>query len=185
MVEVAARDSSEGLLQWLEKGEIDQFAKIPGTNITMRELLGLDKLMQSHKGMTLKLETEINAINETIKSLENDLDRVFENNRDDDDVDIDTERRRHIEDELDKAREQKAVKYKMLIREKQEFGSQIQEIREGWCYLLDKELPLRERIRNLFRKQGVTIVSVLTAIGMTISTLVLGIVNAVTGGKTV
>ena len=42
-------------------------------------------------------------------------------------------------------------------------------------------MPLGERIRNLFKEQGVTIVSVLTAIGMTIGF----IVSKVTGGKTV
>ena len=39
--------------------------------------------------------------------------------------------------------------------------------------------PLTERIRTLFREQGITNASILTAIGMAISTLVL----ALTGGR--
>ena len=44
--------------------------------------------------------------------------------------------------------------------------------------ILDSDTSLGERIRTLFREQGITIFSVLTAVSMLISTIVL----AVTGG---
>ena len=56
--------------------------------------------------------------------------------------------------------------------------SQINRIRETIRRLLHEDKTLAERIRTLFREQGITIASILTAIGMAISTLVL----AVTGG---
>ena len=38
--------------------------------------------------------------------------------------------------------------------------------------MLDKDTSLAEKIRTLFREQGITIASILTAIGMAIGTLV-------------
>ena len=38
--------------------------------------------------------------------------------------------------------------------------------------MLDKDTSLREKIRTLFREQGITIASILTAIGMLIGVLV-------------
>ena len=57
--------------------------------------------------------------------------------------------------------------------------SQGVRIKEVVSNLLDSSVPLRERIATLFREEGVTIVSILTAIGMTVSTIVLAIVNSV------
>ena len=58
--------------------------------------------------------------------------------------------------------------------------SQSNRIRETIMRLLHEDKTLAERIRTLFREQGIKIASILTAIGMAISTLVL----AVTGGGT-
>ena len=57
-------------------------------------------------------------------------------------------------------------------------GRRPAKIRDSLYRVLDKNTTLAERIRILFREQGVTIASILTAIGLAISTLVL----ALTGG---
>ena len=44
--------------------------------------------------------------------------------------------------------------------------------------VLDSDTSLKERIKTLFREQGITIIAVLTATGMTISTIILIIKNA-------
>ena len=65
---------------------------------------------------------------------------------------------------------------------KGEASKQINHIRESITKFLDKETgTLGERIRTLFQKQGITIVSVLTAIGMAIGVSV----EALLGGHTV
>ena len=56
--------------------------------------------------------------------------------------------------------------------------SQINRIRETFRRLLHEDTTLAERICTLFREQAITIASILTAISMAISTLVL----ALTGG---
>ena len=48
--------------------------------------------------------------------------------------------------------------------------------------VLDQNTLLAERIRTLFRKQGITIFSILTALSMAISTIVLAIAGVSGGG---
>ena len=56
---------------------------------------------------------------------------------------------------------------------KGEASKQINQIRESITKFLDKETgTLGERIRTLFKEQGITIVSLLTAIGMAIGVLI-------------
>ena len=63
---------------------------------------------------------------------------------------------------------------------KGEACKQINQIRESVTKFLDKETgTLGERIRTLFKEQGITIVSILTAIGMAIGVLV----EALLGGS--
>ena len=50
--------------------------------------------------------------------------------------------------------------------------SQITSFRETIAKVLDKDTSLAEKIRTLFREQGITIASILTAIGMAIRVLV-------------
>ena len=56
---------------------------------------------------------------------------------------------------------------------KGEASKQINQIRESITKFLDKEMgTLGERIRTLFKEQGITIVSILTATGMTLGVLI-------------
>ena len=68
--------------------------------------------------------------------------------------------------------EQKAITDQIRIL-KGRYSNQINQIRESITKLLDKETgTLGERIRTLFKEQGITIVSILTALGMTIGVLI-------------
>ena len=56
---------------------------------------------------------------------------------------------------------------------KGETSKQINQIRGSITKFLDKEMgTLGERIRTLFKEQGITIVSILTAVGMVIGVLI-------------
>ena len=56
---------------------------------------------------------------------------------------------------------------------KGEASKQINQIKESISKFLDKETgTLGERIRTLFKEQGITIVSILTAVGMAIGVLI-------------
>ena len=68
--------------------------------------------------------------------------------------------------------EQKAINNQICIL-KDRYSNQIYQIRESIMKFLDKETgTLGERIRTLFKEQGITIVSILTALGMTLGVLI-------------
>ena len=68
--------------------------------------------------------------------------------------------------------EQKAINDQIRIL-KGQYSNQIYQIRESIMKFLDKETgTLGERIRTLSKEQGITIVSILTALGMTLGVLI-------------
>ena len=76
--------------------------------------------------------------------------------------------------------EQKAINDQIRIL-KGRYSNQIYQIRESIMKFLDKETgTLGERIRTLFKEQGITIISILTALGMTLGVLI----EALLGGPT-
>ena len=89
-----------------------------------------------------------------------------------------SERADQIEREIQKAEDQLRATQDSIDTLDQESRSQARQIHDSLYRVLDKNTTLAERIRILFREQGVTIASILTAIGLAISTLVL----ALTGG---
>ena len=74
--------------------------------------------------------------------------------------------------------EQKAISDQIRSL-KGRYSNQIYQIRESIMKLLDKETgTLGERIRTLFKEQGITITSILTAVGMAIGL----VIEALLGG---
>ena len=68
--------------------------------------------------------------------------------------------------------EQKAISDQIHIL-KGRYSNQIYQIRESIMKFLDKETgTLGKRIRTLFKEQGITIISILTASGMTLAVLI-------------
>ena len=78
-----------------------------------------------------------------------------------------------IEDRIKKLRDELNERNKEIDILIGEASKQINQIRESITKFLDKETgTLGERIRTIFKEQGITIVSILTAIGMAIGVLV-------------
>ena len=81
---------------------------------------------------------------------------------------------------------------KLVIREesidllKGRLKNQIKSLKETIAKVLDKDTSLGEKIRTLFREQGITSASILTAIGMAIGVLVEALLpdggGAISGG---
>ena len=68
--------------------------------------------------------------------------------------------------------EQKAINEQIRIL-KGRYSNQTYQIRESIMKFLDKETgTLGERIRTLFKEQGITIISILTALGMALGALI-------------
>ena len=101
----------------------------------------------------------------------------------------DTEIQQDIRDRMEKLKGElsdieleRQVRLEALSTNRAALRSQINRIRETIRRLLHEDKTLAERIQTLFREQGITIASILTAIGMAISTLILAVSGGGAGG---
>ena len=135
--------------------------------LTLRELEGLDKelrmissSLRSVIAKSIAKQVDIDRENRKLEEMAND--ETYSD-----------EQREEVRARLQRFQdEQKAINDQICIL-KGRYSNQIYQIRESIMKFLDKETgTLGERIRTLFKEQGITILSVLTAVGMTIGVLI-------------
>ena len=136
--------------------------------LNLRELRGLDKAMQTIRGELTNNLAKLSELDEHIALEKRKLDEA-------DSGDIDEFIRRRIAERLRDLQDERASQLEAAGANREAFRSQINRMRETINRILHEDTTLAERIRMLFREQGVTIASILTTIGMTISTLVLAL----------
>ena len=84
----------------------------------------------------------------------------------------DDEMKEDIAKRIDNLKEDLKVRQESINLLKGRLKNQITSFKETIAKVLDKDTSLAEKIRTLFREQGITIASILTAIGMAIGVLV-------------
>ena len=133
------------------------------SGLTLRELEGLHK--------------ELRTISSSLRSaITKQVDIDKENRKLDEMANEETysdEQREEVRARLQRfLDEQKAINKQIRIL-KGRYSNQIYQIRESIMKFLDKETgTLGERIRTLFKEQGITIISILTALGMALGVLI-------------
>ena len=80
--------------------------------------------------------------------------------------------REDITKQIDDLNDELMVRQESIDLLKGRLKNQITSFKETIAKVLDKDTSLAEKIRTLFREQGITITSILTAIGMAIGVLV-------------
>ena len=80
--------------------------------------------------------------------------------------------REEITKRIDKLNDELKVRQESINLLKGRLKNQITSFKETIAKVLGKDTSLGEKIKTLFREQGITIASILTAIGMAISVLV-------------
>ena len=134
--------------------------------LPLRELDGFDKQLRTRKGSLKVAIAKRIDLEGRIKLEERKLNEIQDPKYSDDQRDM-------IEGRLRKLRVELTERNKETGVLKGEASKQINQIRESITKFLDKETgTLGERIRTLFKEQGITIVSILTAVGMTIGVLI-------------
>ena len=174
MIEVTSKDIDttvkdvEQDTSFIEPSERDKL-------LPLRELEGLDKQLRTIRGsLKIAIAKRID-LEGRIKHEERKLNEIQDPKYSDDQRDM-------IEGRINKLRGELTERNKEIDILKGEASKQINQIRESITKFLDKETgTLGERIRTLFKEQGITIVSILTAVGMVIGVLV----EALLGGPTV
>ena len=134
--------------------------------LPLRELEGLNKQLRTIKGsLKVAIAKRIN-LEDRIKHEERKLNEIQDPTYSD-------EQRNMIEDRIKKLRDELNERNEEIDILKGEASKQINQIRESTTKFLDKEMgTLGERIRTLFKEQGITIVSILTSVGMAIGVLI-------------
>ena len=150
-------------------------ASIQTGGLMLRELEGLDKELRTISGSLRSAIT---------KSIAKQIDIDRENRKLEEMANDETyldEQRKEVRARLQRFQDkQRAISDQICIL-KGRYSNQIYQIRESIMKFLDKETgTLGERIRTLFKEQGITIVSILTALGMTLGVLI----EALLGGPT-
>ena len=140
--------------------------------LPLRELEGLDKQLRTIKGSSKVAIAKRIDLEGRIKHEERKLNEIQDPKYSDDQKDM-------IEGRIENLRGELTERNKEIDILKGEASKQINQIKESITKFLDKEMgTLGERIRTLFKEQGITIVSILTAVGMTIGVLI----EALSGG---
>ena len=163
--EIAA-DNSVKLIE-TSLTEIGVEASTQTGGLKLRELEGLDKELRTISGSlrsaiakSIAKQVDIDRENRKLQEMAND--ETYSD-----------EQREEVRARLQRFQdEQKAISDQIRIL-KGRYSNQIYQIRESIMKFLDKETgSLRVRIRTLFKEQGTTIVSILTALGMTLGVLI-------------
>ena len=170
MIEMTSKDI-DGLEQetsFIEPSERDKL-------LPLRELEGLDKQLRTIRGSLKVAIAKRIDLEGRIKHEERKLNEIQDPIYSDD-------QRKMVEDRIKKLRDELNERNEEINILKGEASKQINQIKESITQFLDKETgTLGERIRTLFKEQGITIVSILTAVGMAIGVLI----EALLGGPTV
>ena len=147
--------------------EIGEDASTQTGGLTLRELEGLDKewrticgSLRSAIAKSIAKQVEIDRKNRKLEEMAND--ETYSD-----------EQREEVRARLQRFQdEQNAINDQIHIL-KGQYSNQIYQIRESIMKFLDKETgTLGERIRTLFREQGMAIVFILTTLGMTLGVLI-------------
>ena len=147
--------------------EIGEDASTQTSGLTLRELEGLDKELRTISGSlrsaiakSIAKQVDIDKKNRKLEEMAND--ETYSD-----------EQREEMRARLQRFQdEQKAINDQIRIL-KGRYSNQIYQISESIMKFLDKETgTLGERTRTLFKEQGITIVSMLTALGMTLGVLI-------------
>ena len=157
-IDVTVKDAEQDT-SFIEPSERDKL-------LPLRELEGLDKQLRTIKGSLKVAIAKRIDLEGRIKHEERKLNEIQDPAYSDDQRDM-------IEGRIKRLRGELTERNKEIDILKGEASKQINQIRGSITKFLDKETgALGKRIRTLFKEQGITIVSILTAVGMTIGVLI-------------
>ena len=143
----------------------------------LRELRGLDKQLRSIRG-SLKVEVAKKVqLEKCIKKEHCKLEEFREYPGVYDDA-----MRENITKQIDALNDELATRQESIDLLKGRLKNQITSFKEMIAKVLDRDSSLAEKIRMLFREQGITIASILMAIGMAIGVLVEALLPGGGGG---
>ena len=141
--------------------------------LNLRELQGLDKALQSIRGELVNNLAKLTDIDKDIAKEKRKLGET------EDEIN-----KKDIKARLKNLEDEKAARLEAASANKEALRGQINRIKETINKVLKEDASLGERLKTLFREQGITIISVLTAIGMIIGVIVEAVIPTNSGTVT-
>ena len=166
----------ENLTNFLEASAQTELALGPPGSLPFRELAGLDRSLRNMRTTVLKMTSDREVKKARVKELKDEISKVSYDPADDD-VEF-------SEDLREKQREIKTLEEEIEVLDSEireydgKFRSQFQRIKQTVDKMLHQDLTLGEQIQTLFREQGITIASVITALGLAIGMIINSILSA-------
>ena len=164
----------ENLTNFLEASAQTELELGPPGSLPFRELAGLDRSLRNMRTTVLKLTSDREVKKLQVKKLKDEISKV---SYDDGEVQFDenlqekTEKIKTLEEEIE-------VLDSEIHEYDGKFRSQFQRIKQTIDKMLHQDLTLGEQIQTLFREQGITIASVITALGLAIGMIINSILSA-------
>ena len=147
---------------------------IGDSQLPMREILGLNEALKRTRGALVDNLAKLSQLDADITQAEQELGGEEAAN--------DPEKKRRIQERLDQQRSERDVRLEAAAANREALRTQFSRIQETVERVLNEDTTLAERLRTLFREQGVTIASTLTALGFIVSTIVLAVQKIFGGG---
>ena len=157
----------EDLNNFLETSAQTELTLSPEGSLPFRELAGLDRSLRNMRTSVQHLIGEREAKKARVQELKDETSRV---SYEDGEVQFD-ENLQEKQKEIKTLEEQIELLDSEIREYDGKFRSQFQRIKQTIDKMVNKDMTLSERIQTLFREQGITIVSILTALALAISTI--------------
>lgn len=167
-------NAAETAVKELETSFIDEQGT--QTDMTKREMDGILKAMTSVKE---EIANELAKLNETNKDLTKEKGKLEQAKANKDEFQIE-----RISGRIRDLESERSARLEVINVNRDKLRSQVNRIKETINKVLKEDTTLGKRIRTLFREQGITIVSVLTAFGMIIGVIVEAVIPTTGGGST-
>ena len=157
------------------------------TNIDKREMDGIVQAMTTVKEELTNQIYNLDNVEEDIKVQKDKLayqKTQLEKEQDENEKELISKRISEINDEIANLELKRSGVLEVVNVNRDKLRSQVNRIKDTINKVLKEDTTLGERIRTLFREQGITIVSILTAFGMIIGVIVEAVIPTTVGGTT-
>ena len=127
---------------------IDEVTRTIGTNtdLDIREFLGIDKALTRITGELKNNVSKLTEIDEHLEREHKKLDEIGDGDIHD-----------RIKNRIADLKEKRATRLEITTQNRKELSSQFLRIRQRIEKILDGDLTLREKVKLIFREQGITI----------------------------
>ena len=139
--------------------------------------MGISKALQSINGELRNNTAKLSELDKRIKPDTAKLKEIEDNPEG-----FSEEQKELYKKRLQDLKEEQQARLEFLSQNGKDIQTQVARIKQAIEKILDSDTSLSKKIRILFRERGITIFSVLTAVSMIISTIVLAVTGGGSGG---